>query len=64
VRQREIETELGRVEADLVAYLERSGVCAIPLDDGCLRLVQAEGQVPALVWEPQSRHDPAPPATA
>jgi hypothetical protein len=53
VRLRELEGELRRVEGELVAYLERSGATEIALEDGVLRLVQEEGQVPALAWEPR-----------
>jgi hypothetical protein len=53
VRLSEIEAELHQVETELVAYLERSGVAELAVEDGLLRLVQEEGQVAALVWEPR-----------
>jgi hypothetical protein len=54
VRQLEIAEELARVEAELVAYIERSAVPEVMLEEGVLRLIQGEGQAAALVWEPRS----------
>lgn len=54
VRLREVEAEVRQVEAELIGHLERAGATAIPGEDGTLRLVQEEGQVPALVWEPRA----------
>jgi tetratricopeptide (TPR) repeat protein len=55
VRQRELENEIARAEAELMEYLEKSGVGEIALEDGTLRVVQEEGQAPALVWEARPR---------
>lgn len=52
IRHAEVEAELRRVEAELVAYLEQAAVPELTTPEGILRLVQEEGAVAALVWEP------------
>jgi tetratricopeptide (TPR) repeat protein len=61
VRRQEIEAEVAQVEAEVIAYMERTAATEIRLDDGVLRLVQEEGTVGALSWEPTSA---PPPGTA
>jgi hypothetical protein len=53
VRLLEIQTEISRLESELIEYMERAAVAEIDTVDGVLRLVQEEGAIPALAWEPR-----------
>lgn len=55
IRRQELDAEVARLEAELLAYLERAPVQEIALGDGALRLIQEEGAPAALAWEEKSR---------
>jgi hypothetical protein len=61
LRREELEAEVARLEAELLAYMETAAVPEVAAGEGVLRLVHEEGAPPALVWEPAAAAPPEPP---
>jgi tetratricopeptide (TPR) repeat protein len=51
IKRQELDAETGKLETDLLAYMESTGVAEIAAGEGVLRLVQEAGAPAALVWE-------------
>lgn len=51
IKRQELDAEIGKLEADLLAYMESMGVAEIAAGEGVLRVLQEGGAPTALVWE-------------